>query len=163
MSARQPWAVENLSVGLRMAGPDDVVRLEHFLAAMDREGLYQRHFAHGEAPNRALLARLACLDGIDRVAVLALRRDGEVLGHAEFVASGGRAEYALMVLPAMRSLGLGRGLLAALQDIATAAGQREMHGLIQAGNTAALRLALKQGFRAVPAIDRTTVIVSRGL
>lgn len=163
MSARQPWALDAMQVRLRTARADDKERVARFLAAMDRDGLYQRHFAHGEAPNHALLARLEMADGRDRVAVLALDQAGEVLGHAEYVAIAGRAEYALMLLPRVRGLGLGRRLLAALLELATAAGQRELHGVIQAGNTPALQLSLRMGLRIVTGADRTTVIVSREL
>lgn len=163
MSARQPWALDARQIRLRTAGPDDSERVARFLAAMDRDGLYQRHFAHGEAPNLALLARLAASDLRDRVGILALDQDGEVVGHAEYVAIAGRAEYALMLLPRVRGLGLGRRLLAALIEIATAAGQHELHGIIQAGNTPALQLSLRMGLRIVPGADSTTVIVSRQL
>lgn len=163
MSARQQWTDQLMPIRLRTAGAEDHDRVARFLAAMDREGLYQRHFAHGEGPNLALLARLAAADGIDRVAVIALNHAGEVLAHAEYVATDGGAEYALMVLPELRGFGLGRRLLAALQELAAAGGQRQMHGIIQARNTPAIQLALKLGFRVVPGADRTTVIVSRDL
>jgi GNAT superfamily N-acetyltransferase len=163
MSARQPWTDEFMPIRLRTAGAEDHERVARFLAAMDRDGLYQRHFAHGEAPNLALLSRLAATDGIGRVAVIALNHVGEVLAHAEYVATDGGAEYALMVLPQLRGIGLGRRLLAALQELAAAAGQRQMHGIVQAGNTPAIQLALKLGFRVAPGADRTTVIVSRDL
>lgn len=163
MSARKSWHDATLPISLRPAQPADRERVARFLAAMDAAGLYQRHFAHGAAPNQALLARLDAIDGIDRVAVLAIRRDGDVLAHAEYVASGGRAEYALLVLPALRGLGLGRRLLSALLQLAAVAGQQRMHGMIQAGNAPALRLASQLGFATVPGADRTTVIVSREL
>lgn len=163
MSAPRSRHDATLSISLRTALPVDSERVARFLDTMDAGGLYQRHFAHGAAPNLALLARLAAIDGIDRVALLATRRDGEVLAHAEYVASAGSAEYALMVLPALRGLGLGRRLLSVLLEIAAAAGQRRMHGMIQAGNTPALRLASQLGFGAVSGADRTTVIVSREL
>jgi GNAT superfamily N-acetyltransferase len=155
--------LDTTEIRLCVAGADDRERVARFLAAMDRDGLYQRHFAHGEAPNRALLARLAASDLRDRVGILALDRDGEVMGHAEYVAVDGSAEYALMLLPRVRGLGLGRRLLAALLDLATATGQRELHGIIQAGNTPALQLSLRLEFRIEPGADRTTVIVSREL
>ncbi|MDP2134102.1 MAG: GNAT family N-acetyltransferase [Sulfuritalea sp.] len=163
MSARQSWHEATLRISLRLAAADDRERVARFLAAMDGAGLYQRHFAHGAAPNLALLARLAAIDGLDRAALLATGRDGEVLGHAEYVASGGNADYALMVLPALRGLGLGRRLLAALLQLAAAAGQLRMNGMIQAGNAPALGLASQLGFGVVPGADRTTVIVSREL
>ncbi len=163
MSGRQPWALDAAQIRLRTARADDGERVARFLAAMDRDGLYQRHFAHGGAPNLALLARLAASDLRDRVGILALDQGGEVLGHAEYVAIDGSAEYALMLLPRVRGLGLGRRLLAALLEIAIAAGQRELHGIIQAGNTPALQLSLRMGLRVVPGADRTAVIVSREL
>jgi GNAT superfamily N-acetyltransferase len=162
VSARQPWA-DPTQFQVRVAGPHDRDRVARFLAAMDRDGLYERHFAHGEAPNLALLRRIEALDQRERVAVLAVGHDGEVLGHGEYVAEHGAAEFALMVLPLFRVRGIGRRLLRALLEIAAAAGQSEMHGIIQASNTRALQLVRNSGFRLVPGEDRTTVIASRPL
>lgn len=163
MSARQPWTAELTEFQLRSATPNDRHRVMRFLAAMDREGLYQRHFAHGEAPNQALLGRIDALDQGNRVAVLAVARDGEVLGHGEYVAEHGAAEFALMVLPRSRTRGIGGRLLHALLEIAAATGQHRMHGMIQAGNRRALQLVRNQGFRVVASDDATVVIVSRDL
>ena len=66
MTARQPWAAEMTEFQLRAAIPQDRERVAGFLAAMDREGLYQRHFAHGEAPNLALLNRLDAVCFVSR-------------------------------------------------------------------------------------------------
>ncbi|MDK9703396.1 MAG: GNAT family N-acetyltransferase [Sulfuritalea sp.] len=162
MSARQLWP-DAAQFQLRAGGPNDRERVARFLAAMDRDGLYERHFAHGEAPNLALLARLDAVDQRDRVVVLAVGFDGEVAGQAEYVAEHGAAEFALMVLPRARRHGVGGRLLHALGEIATAAGQRELHGMIQAGNTRALQLVRKIGFGLVAGADRTTVIASRPL
>jgi len=159
VSARQPWA-DPAQFQVRAASARDRDRIARFLAAMDRDGLYERHFAHGAAPNLALLQRLDAVDHRDRVAVLAVGYDGEVLGHAEYVAEHGAAEFALMVLPRSRHHGIGRSLLTVLQQIATAAGQSEMHGIIQASNTRALQLVRNSGFGLVPGVDRTTVIAS---
>ncbi len=157
MSAREPWA----RVVIRPAMGADPEAITNFLAAMDRDGLYERHFAHGEAPNRALLERLAKLDGSRRAMYLAVGADGTVIGHAEYVASEESAEFALMVLPAWRGAGIGGELLGALLTGAARAGLAGMHGMIQATNTRAIRLARKLGFHATPGDDRTTVIVSR--
>jgi len=162
VSARQPWA-DPAQMQVRAAAPKDRRRVARFLAAMDRDGLYQRHFSHGEAPNLALLSRLDAVDQCQRVAVLAVASDDEVLGHAEYVVEHGAAEFALMVLPDQRARGIGTALLQALLDLATAGGERRMHGMIQASNTRALKLVLKTGFRVVPGDDATVVIVSRDL
>jgi len=162
VSARQPWA-DSTRLQVRAVGPHDHARIARFLAAMDRAGLYERHFAHGEAPNQALLRRMEALDQRERVAVVAVGHDGELLGHAEYVAEHGAAEFALMVLPLFRVRGIGRRLLHTLLEIAAAAGQRELHGIIQASNPRALQLVRSSGFRLVPGADRTTVIASRQL
>jgi acetyltransferase len=159
MSAREPWA----GVAIRAAIATDAAAIRTFLAAMDRDGLYERHFAHGEAPNLALIARLAKIDGCQRAMFLAVGVDGMVIGHAEYVASGEAAEFALMLLPAFRGAGIGRQLLETLLSAAANAGLQTMYGIIQATNTRAIQLAHKRGFHARSGEERTTVIVSRPL
>ena len=163
MSARQPWADSLLAPSLRQASPRDREGVARFLAAMDREGLYARHFAHGEAPNQALLRRLDLLDQQDRVAILAIGDDGAVVGHAEYVAEGGEAEFAIILLPLLRGGGLGTRLLRALVEAARSAGQTRLHGVVQSANTPALQMALRNGFRVLPGDDARVVIVSRAL
>ena len=159
MSAREPWA----GVAIRRAIITDAATIRNFLAAMDRDGLYERHFAHGEAPNLALLARLAKTDGRRRAMFLAVGADGTVIGHAEYVASGDAAEFALMLLPAFRGAGIGRQLLDTLLSAAAGAGLQTLHGIIQATNTRAIQLARKRGFQVRSGGEWTTVIVSRQL
>jgi hypothetical protein len=86
VSAREPWADVALR-GIRAAGREDRFEVAGLLARMDRDGLYERHFAHGEAPNHALLRRLDDVDGINRVALLAVGADDTAIGHAEYVAT----------------------------------------------------------------------------
>ena len=83
MSARPPWADAEAGISIRIANPDDRAALTGFLAAMDPGGLYERHFAHGDAPNLALLDRLYSADGHDREVLLAVGADATVVGHAE--------------------------------------------------------------------------------
>ncbi|MCF8177984.1 MAG: GNAT family N-acetyltransferase [Sulfuritalea sp.] len=161
MIARRPRVAYPRPIPVRSAVPSDRDRVSRFLAAMDRDGLYKRHFAHGEALNLALLQRLETVDHRSRVAVLALGHDGEVAGHAEYATENGSAEFALMVLPRFRARGIGKRMLQALLDIALAAGLPEMHGMIQASNGSAIRVAIECGFRIVPGDDRAVVIVSR--
>ena len=162
MSARPPWA-EACGLRIRHADATDRDALAGFLGNMDGAGLYQRHFAHGEAPNRALLDRLAAANGRDRVVLLAVDVANRVVGHAEFVAGDSEAEFALMVLPNWRDCGIGQALLDAIVAAATDAGQRRLYGMIQATNTPALLVARKRGFRVAAGGDATTVIVSRSL
>ena len=163
MNARQTWEPAGTALQVRRALPADRAILADFLANMDRDGLYERHFAHGEAPNLALLDRLEKTGSNNRAVILAFRADGSVIGHAEYVAEAAAAEFALMVLPTWRDCGVGGTLLDCLLEAAAGEGQLEMHGLIQATNTRAISLARKRGFRIQAGDDRTTVIVSRSL
>lgn len=163
MSAQSTWIADPGEFRFRRATQADQGRLARFLASMDRQGLYERHFAHGEEPNLALLRRTEQLDHRDRVAILALNSDNEVVGHGEYVAQNGAAEFALMVLPLFRARGIGKRLVKALLDTAAAAGQHTLHGMIQATNLRALKLALNCGLQAVPGEDPRVVIVSRAL
>lgn len=163
MNARQAWEGYKTEMRVRRAAPADRAILAEFLGRMDRDGLYERHFAHGEAPNLALLGRLEKTGSSNRAVILAVGADGSVVGHAEYVAEAAAAEFALMVLPSWRDCGVGGALLDFLMEAAVKEGQLEMHGLIQATNTRAIRLARKRGFRIRAGDDRTTVIVSRPL
>lgn len=162
MSAREPWA-DAAAFAIRAAGCADRFEVASLLARMDQDGLYERHFAHGEAPNLALLRRLDAADGRERVSLLAVGADDTAIGHAEYVAADGVAEFALLVLPGARDQGVGRALLAALIERATRVGLGEMHGVIQATNTRAIQLSRKLGFGVRPGEDRRTVLVSRPL
>jgi len=124
---------------IRPATQADHPALAGLIRQMDKSGLYERHFAHGDAPNQALLQRLAEADGRDRVVLLGVGADGTAIAHAEYVSVAAVAEFALMVLPAWRGRGLGQALLAALLAIAGRSGQSRLPALIQAGNTAAIR------------------------
>ena len=154
---------EVITLSLRPAESKDKDAVGRFLAAMDKEGLYQRHFSASDASNIALLQRLDRLDHLNRVALLVVDRGGVVLAHGEYVADNGTAEFALMVSPLFRVQGIGTRLLLALMNTAMDTGQRKMIGIAQAVNTHALRLLMSNGFRAVPGTDRTTVELSMEL
>lgn len=163
MSVRPPWMAAATAIEIRRADLGDRPGLAAFLREMDGEGLYQRHFAHGEAPNLALLGRLDMIDGRNRVMLLALDANAKLVGHAEYVAVASGAEFALMVLRNWRDCGIGSALLDALEKTAAEAGLEQLHGLIQATNTRALQLVGKRGFHPAAGDDPRTVIVSRRL
>lgn len=143
MSARLPELA--LPALIREADAHDRAGVARMLAAMDRDGLYQRHFAHGEGPKLALLDRLEHAAARCQVVIVAEAADGRIVGHGEYVPEGDRVEFALMVLPAWRGRGIARDILLRLAARAGAAGYREMYGLIQADNTAMLCLARQAG------------------
>lgn len=170
MSARLPDI--GMAVCIRDAVAADRPALAAMLAAMDRYGLYQRHFSYSEVANLALLERLERIDGRRQAVVVAETAAGELIAHGEFVADEGSpagatgaegAEFALLVLPHWRGMGIAGGMLRELVARATAAGHAELRGLIQAGNTAMLRLAHGLGFTRRAADDPAVVLVSRQL
>lgn len=163
MNAPDLGALLSCAPRLRAGGHGDAAAVARFLARMDREGLYERHFAHGEAPNLALLERLRSANGADRYAALALDPTDEVVGHAEYVAEGDSAEFALLVLPEWRDRGVGRALLAELVAAARKNGLDRLHGMVMSTNTRAIVLMRRSGFDLRPGDDRRTVIVSCGL
>lgn len=163
MSARHPWATVGEGFRIRHASPADHAALADLIRNMDKPGLYERHFAHGDAPNQALLQRLAYADGRGRVVLLGVGADGTAIAHAEYVSVAANAEFALMVLPAWRGRGVGQALLGALLESAAGSNQTQMHGMIQGANTAAIQVARSLGFSVRIGDERATVIVSRHL
>ncbi len=161
MSARLPELA--LPIRIRRAGPADRRDVARMLSGMDRDGLYHRHFAHGDAPNAALLKRLDEVDGRDRMVVVAQGPDGRLVGHGEYAPDGAGVEFALMVLPAWRGRGIARAMLDELAREASAAGYAKMHGQIQAGNTAMLYLAQAVGFACEASEEPSVLMVTQAL
>lgn len=167
MSARLPDI--GMAIRIRAAVAADRGALAVMLAAMDRYGLYQRHFSHSEVANLALLKRLDSIDGMRQVVVVAETTAGELIAHGEFVADAedvngsNGAEFAVMVLPSWRGMGIAGSMLKELMARAKATGQVELRGMIQAGNTAMLRLAQGLGFTRKTSDDPAVVLVSREL
>lgn len=160
MTARLPLAA--VPVTVRDAASGDRARVATMLAAMDRDGLYRRHFATGDAPNQALLARLVQpVDARRVLAALAIAADGQVVGHAEHVADGDGVDFAIMVLPGWRRRGIARALLTHLTWRARAAGHRRLHGHVQSTNGAMLAMMRDAGFRMQGTGDATVVMVER--
>lgn len=82
-------------------------------------------------------------------------QDGAVLGfatYAQFRAGLGYArsmEHSINLAPAARGLGLGRRLMAAIEDHATARGMRAMVGAVTASNAASLQFHEALGYQVV--------------
>jgi L-amino acid N-acyltransferase YncA len=151
------------AVRTRAAGIPDREGVARLLREMDRHGLYQRHFAHGEGPNLALLARFEQLGHGRHAMVVAQTADGRIIGHGEYAPADDGVEFALMVQPQWRQQGIARAMLKRLCRLAADAGEREISGLVKADNLAMLRLARQLGFEVWPSDEPSVLKISRAL
>lgn len=156
------------SVGLqavrtRAAGIPDREGVARLLQEMDRQGLYQRHFAHGEGPNLALLARFEQLGHGRHAMVVAHTADGHIIGHGEYAPAADGVEFALLVQPQWRRQGVARAMLKRLCRLAAAAGEPEIIGLVKADNLSMLYLARALGFLVEPSDETAVLRISRNL
>jgi acetyltransferase len=160
-------AVASLStIRTRAAGIPDRAGVARLLGEMDRHGLYQRHFAHGEGPNLALLARfdqLGQLSHSRHAMVVAQTVDGRIIGHGEYAPADDGVEFALLVQPEWRQRGVARAMLERLCRLAARAGEPEMSGLVKADNLSMLRLARHLGFEVGPSDEAGVLKITRSL
>ena len=142
---------------IRDARADELARIGEIRVAAYRADGFLSAGSHYEPTLRALGA-----DGTGEVLV-AERSDGELVGTitlqrwpqaGELLADPDEAEVrALAVLPAARSMGLGRALLSAVLDRAVQAGVRHLVLSTQTAMKAAQHLYESTGFRRIPERD----------
>lgn len=112
-----------------------------FFERLSPESLYRRFLHPVVRPDQVPLDRLLEIDHRDREAVVAVEA-GELIGVARYARrpESDVAELALIVADAWQRRGLGSRLLAALADLANAAGIGRFHLSMQADNRPALAL-----------------------
>jgi GNAT superfamily N-acetyltransferase len=114
-------------ITVRPAQPEDAERQGAFFAGLSHDARYHRFMS----PLREVPAGL--------------------LGEARYVRDGdGAAEFAIAVADAWQGRGLGRRLLAELEDRASAAGVRRLVGDTLRGNAGMIGLARKVGYAVLP-------------
>jgi ribosomal protein S18 acetylase RimI-like enzyme len=146
---------------LRPIGAQDKDRLARFHSRLSAESRYRRyHGAKGELTRREL-QYLTEVDGLDHVAVVAERRDGELGGVARVVSNGdGTAEVAVVVADDCRGEGLGESVVAeAIERYAENRADHRVFAHVQTDNRAAMRLFLEQlGGSAVRYADGVAIV-----
>src|SRR5512134_1872609 len=141
------------SVALRPIRPDDAAALQSFVRALSPASRRLRfHVALNEL-SATMLRALTCVDQRGRVAfVLTVTEHGaeRIVGEACYAVSsdGESAEFGIAVADAFRGQGLAERLLAALIDVARAAGLRWLVGEVLAGNARMLAFMHRCGFAA---------------
>jgi len=162
----ETWAHgSGAGVLVRPASREDRALVARFLSELGQASHYQRHFAHGEAPDLALLERLEATDYRRHMALIAVAATPceTAIAHAEYVAEDGCAEFALVVADRWQQRGLGGHLLRRLMRCAGQAGLQEIHGHVLASNEPMIRLVLRSGFKVQRGGDARLVRISRTL
>jgi GNAT superfamily N-acetyltransferase len=139
-------------VSLRLIRPDDKARLLEILAALSTHSRTMRFFVARTHINEKELRYLTELDGVDHLALLALRGD-ESVGVARFVRQKPEsdvAEPAIAVVDSLHARGLGRILLARLVAAARERGIERFEGEVLPQNRAMLRLLRGLGASVPP-------------
>jgi RimJ/RimL family protein N-acetyltransferase len=130
---------------IRPIEPGDKPRLETAIEQLSAESIRRRFLAAKPSLSRAELRYLTEVDGVDHLALVAVRDDDAegIAGVARCVRlepGGDVAEFAIVVGDACQQQGLGTVLAAALADAACAVGIRRFAATTLADNDAVQRL-----------------------
>jgi acetyltransferase len=132
---------------IRPIGPQDRDRLKEGFDAASDESLFLRFLSPRPVLSSKQLDYLTSIDHVRHEALIALDPDtGQSFGTARYVRqeeSPETAEFAVGVGDSWMRIGLGTALLGALVDCAREAGVVRFIGLINAENTAIMRLVEK--------------------
>ena len=140
-------------MNVRPAEPRDAA----VIAAIHNQGIEERQATFETTPRVAADVELL-LDG--SLPFLVAEEEGRVLGWAKLSPFSDRACYAgvnevsIYLDRAARGRGLGRTLLAAIEDAARAAGHWKTFGLLFPGNAASMSLFRRAGYREVGTYER---------
>lgn len=138
------------TVTIRPALPQDAELQQAFFAGLSHDARYHRFMSPIRELSPALLATLTRVDQRNHVALFA-EAGGTVIGEARYVRDGDdAAEFAVAVADAWQGRGLGRRLLARLEQDAAAAGVRRLVGDTLRGNAGMIRLARRAGYAVLP-------------
>jgi acetyltransferase len=132
---------------LRPIRATDADALVRAFARHTPEQIRLRVFHRMGALSPEIATRLAEPDPTWATAWVALDGDGEIRGDARYYVdrAGRRAEFGVIVDPAVTGLGLGRALLQRLLDDARHRGLEELWGAVLTENTTMLELAQQLG------------------
>jgi acetyltransferase len=124
---------------IRALAAQDAARLQAFVRALSPQTRRERYFSAIQELSPAQLHRT--LHAVAPDVSLAALAGESIVGVAE--CSGG--EFAVVVADAWQGSGLGRALM---ERLLVEARGRSLHGIVNKGNRAMLRLARSLGFRA---------------
>jgi RimJ/RimL family protein N-acetyltransferase len=136
--------LDGTRVRFRPIQPDDAPALQRFHSRLSERSIYQRFFGVMPVLSDAQAHRFANVDGVNRVALVALdpSNPSELIAVARFDrdANSDQAEYAAVVADAWQGRGLGLALTRRLVDAARRRGIRHLYALVLPENIRMLNL-----------------------
>src|SRR5919107_3277074 len=132
------------AVPVRAIRPDDAPALQRLYGRLSKQSIHLRFFGYMKQLPDHMAKHLACVDGINRFALVALdpNKQDEIIAVVRFEREVGtcKAEYAALVEDRWQGQGLGLGMTRRLILIARAGGVRCLYGLVMRGNKPMLAL-----------------------
>ncbi len=153
-------------VTVRAIRPDDRDKLQDAVRKLSPDSRYSRFFSPLRELPPQLLERATRTDAegeLQLVAVFGAGEAEEIVGGARYAAIAGRpsCEFAVAIVDAWHGVGLARGLLETLMNVARARGFAHMEGYVLATNVAMLALAQRLGFTPGPSSEGPSVRLVR--
>jgi GNAT superfamily N-acetyltransferase len=128
---------DGVAVPVRAIRPDDAPALQRLYGRLSKQSIHLRFFGYMKQLPDHMAKHLACIDGINRFALVALdpNKQDEIIAVVRFDREVGtyKAEYAALVEDRWQGHGLGLGMTRRLILIARARGVRCLYGLVMLG------------------------------
>lgn len=150
---------------IRPIRPEDAEAHQRLFARLSPEDVRRRFFSAMRALTAEQIMRMAEIDYEREMALIAVdSASGETNGVARLVRSdtdGREAEFAVLVEPAAKGLGLGSRLMRALIDWAREQGVAEIVGQVLAENTPMIAFSRALGFTITRSAEEPDVVEAR--
>jgi acetyltransferase len=148
---------------IRPIRPEDAEAHAQFFARLPREDVRFRFFSAMRELSPERMARLTQVDYDREIAFVAVRDpSGETVGVSRLVREAGtEAEFAIVVQPDVKGIGLARHLMQRLLDWARAHGVAEIVGQVLADNAPMLAFVRRFGFEVHRMPDEDGVVEAR--
>lgn len=150
---------------IRPIRPEDAEAHQRLFARLSPEDVRRRFFSAVRALTAEQIMRMAEVDYEREMALIAVdSASGETTGVARLVRSdtdGREAEFAVLVEPAAKGLGLGSRLMRALIDWAREQGVAEIVGQVLAENTPMIAFSRALGFTITRSAEEPDVVEAR--
>lgn len=146
-------------IALRPVRPEDEPKVAEFFRIVTPDDLRQRFFTPMREAPRGFIARLTQIDYARTMALIALGRDGAVIGLGQLHADADLeiAEYAILLRSDRKGQGLGKGLMRALIEVGRKEGFSAITGEVLTENAGMLALCRKLGFEIRPDKDDVSI------